>query len=73
VCGRRAVRTPRRCRSTHLSRATVLIRALFRTRDATIDTSLVAPETANADDYTLETVDASHFVSTSDRTWCARS
>jgi len=39
----------------------------------TIDTSLVAPETANADDYTLETVDTSHFVSTSDRTWCARS
>ena len=24
--------------------------------------SLVAPETANADDYTLETVDATHFI-----------
>ena len=23
---------------------------------------MVSPETANADDYTLETVDASHFV-----------
>jgi len=30
--------------------------------DAAIHTSLVAPETANADDYTLETIDASHFV-----------
>jgi pimeloyl-ACP methyl ester carboxylesterase len=43
-------------------RATVPIRALFGTGDAAIHTSLVAPETANADDYTLETVDASHFV-----------
>jgi hypothetical protein len=42
--------------------ATVPIRALFGTGDAVIHTSLVAPETANADDYTLETVDASHVV-----------
>jgi pimeloyl-ACP methyl ester carboxylesterase len=43
-------------------RATVPIRALFGTGDAAIHTSLVAPETANADDYTLETVAAGHFV-----------
>ena len=39
-----------------------LIRALFGTGHAAIHTSLAAPETANADDYTLETIDASHFV-----------
>jgi pimeloyl-ACP methyl ester carboxylesterase len=43
-------------------RATVPIRVLFGTGDAAVSLSLVAAETANADDYTLETVDASHFV-----------
>ncbi len=38
------------------------IRALFGTGDFAVAPSLVAAETANADDYTLETVDASHFV-----------
>lgn len=43
-------------------RATVPIRALFGTGDAAVDVAMVSPETANADDYTLETVDASHFI-----------
>jgi len=30
--------------------------------DAAVRPSFVAAETANADDYTLETVDASHFI-----------
>ena len=49
-------------RNPETRRATVPIRAVFGTGDAAIHTSLVAPETANTDDYTLETVDASHFV-----------
>ena len=32
------------------------------TGDAAVSLSMVSPETANADDYTLETVDATHFV-----------
>ena len=36
----------------------VPIRVLFGTRDAAVVLSMVSPETANADDYTLETVDA---------------
>jgi pimeloyl-ACP methyl ester carboxylesterase len=40
----------------------VPIRALFGVADAAVHPSWVAAETANADDYTLETVDASHFV-----------
>ena len=43
-------------------RATVPIRVLWGTRDPVIVLSMVSPESANADDYTLETVDASHFV-----------
>jgi pimeloyl-ACP methyl ester carboxylesterase len=43
-------------------RATVPIRALFGVRDKAIHPSLVAPETANADDFTLEKVDATHFI-----------
>ena len=38
------------------------IRTLFGLHDAAIHPAMVAAETANADDYTLETVDASHFV-----------
>ena len=38
------------------------IRVLFGTADAVVRPSMVSPETANADDYTLETVDATHFV-----------
>ena len=36
--------------------------ALFGTRDAAVHRSLAAPETANADDYTLETVNTTHFI-----------
>lgn len=43
-------------------RATVPIRCLFGLGDAAVHPSLAAEETANADDYRLETVDASHFV-----------
>jgi len=53
---------PRSARRPETRRATVPIRALFGTGDKAIDVSMVSPETANADDYTLETVDASHFV-----------
>lgn len=53
---------PGGARNPETRRATVPVRALFGTGDAAIHTSLVAPETANADDYTLETVGASHFV-----------
>ena len=41
---------------------TVPIRALLGTRDPAIPVSMTASETARADDYTLETVDAGHFV-----------
>jgi pimeloyl-ACP methyl ester carboxylesterase len=53
---------PRGARHPETRRATVPIRALFGGNDAVIHKSLVAPETANADDYTLETVDCGHFV-----------
>jgi pimeloyl-ACP methyl ester carboxylesterase len=54
---------PQGAKSPEARRATVRIRALFGTGDIFIDKSLAAPETANADDYTLETVDATHFIS----------
>jgi pimeloyl-ACP methyl ester carboxylesterase len=53
---------PRGARHPETRRATVPIRALFGDRDAVIHKSMVAPETANADDYTLETVDCGHFI-----------
>ena len=53
---------PQGARNPETRRATVPIRALFGTGDFAVARSYVAPETANADDYTLETVDASHFV-----------
>ena len=53
---------PGGARNPETRRATVPIRALFGTGDAAVHRSWVAPESANADDYTLETVDASHFV-----------
>jgi pimeloyl-ACP methyl ester carboxylesterase len=53
---------PKGARNPETRRATVPIRALFGTGDAAISQAMVAAETANADDYTLETVDASHFV-----------
>ncbi|HEX2399535.1 MAG TPA: alpha/beta hydrolase [Mycobacterium sp.] len=54
---------PQAARNPETRRATVPIRALFGVDDAALHPSMVAAETANADDYTLETVDASHFVS----------
>ena len=36
--------------------------ARFLVPATAVDRSLVAPETANADDYTLEKVDATHFI-----------
>jgi pimeloyl-ACP methyl ester carboxylesterase len=53
---------PQAARNPETRRATVPIRALFGLDDAALHPSLVAAETANADDYTLETVDASHFI-----------
>ena len=53
---------PQGARNRETRRATMPIRALFGTRDFAGARSFVAAETANADDYTLETVDASHFV-----------
>ncbi|WP_099041123.1 alpha/beta fold hydrolase [Mycobacterium neglectum] len=53
---------PSAARNPETRRATVPIRVLFGTRDRAVGVAMVSPETANADDYTLETVDASHFV-----------
>ncbi|MFL6087930.1 MAG: alpha/beta fold hydrolase [Mycobacterium sp.] len=53
---------PQGARTPENRRATIPIRALFGTGDAAVHPSFVAAETANADDYTLETVDASHFI-----------
>jgi pimeloyl-ACP methyl ester carboxylesterase len=53
---------PGAARNPETRRATIPIRVLFGTRDRAIGAAMVSPETANADDYTLETVDASHFV-----------
>jgi hypothetical protein len=53
---------PSGARHPETRRAMVPIRALFGTGDTAIHRSLAAAETANADDYTLETVDATHFI-----------
>jgi pimeloyl-ACP methyl ester carboxylesterase len=53
---------PAGARHSENRRATVPIRALFGVHDKAVHRSLVAPETANADDYTLEKVDATHFI-----------
>jgi pimeloyl-ACP methyl ester carboxylesterase len=53
---------PSGARKPETRRATVPIRVLYGTRDTVVRPSMVSPETANADDYTLETVDATHFV-----------
>jgi len=53
---------PRGARHPETRRATVPIRALFGVKDNVLHESWVAPETANADDYTLEKVDATHFI-----------
>ncbi len=53
---------PRGARNPETRRATVPIRAVFGTDDAAVHVSFAAPESARADDYTLETVDGSHFI-----------
>ena len=53
---------PSAARSPEVRRSTVPIRALFGMADFAVHHSLAAPETANADDYTFEPVDAGHFV-----------
>jgi pimeloyl-ACP methyl ester carboxylesterase len=53
---------PQSARNPETRRATMPIRALFGLGDIAVHPSWVAAETANADDYTLETVDASHFI-----------
>jgi pimeloyl-ACP methyl ester carboxylesterase len=49
-------------RNPEARRATVPIRALYGTGDAAVPLALVEPASAKADDYTLETADASHFI-----------
>lgn len=53
---------PSRARNLEVRRATVPIRALFGMGDLGVHPSLASPETAKADDYTFEPVDAGHFV-----------
>jgi len=53
---------PSGARHPETRRSTVPTRALFGVGDIALHRSLAAPETANADDYTLETVDCSHFI-----------
>ncbi len=66
--GRDAYRTfllrelPRSARYPEKRRATVPIRALYGTRDHVIHESWTSPEYAIADDFTLEKVDATHFI-----------
>jgi pimeloyl-ACP methyl ester carboxylesterase len=71
VCARAATDTyrtfwlrelPAAARHPEIRTATVPIRALFGVRDTAIHHSLASPETANADDYTLETTDCGHFI-----------
>ena len=53
---------PASARHRETRRATVPIRALFGVRDKAIHRSLAAPDTANADDYTLKETDCGHFI-----------
>lgn len=71
VCARAATDTyrtfllnelPAAAREPERRRATVPIRALFGMSDFAVHHSLASPQTANADDYTFEPVDAGHFI-----------
>jgi pimeloyl-ACP methyl ester carboxylesterase len=53
---------PQGARNPETRRATVPIRALYGTGDLAVHRSFIAPKTANADDYTVETADATHFI-----------
>lgn len=71
VCARAATDTyrtfllrelPAAGRSPEQRRAAMPIRALFGMSDFAVHHSLASPETALADDYTFEPVDAGHFI-----------
>lgn len=71
VCARAATDTyrtfllrelPAAARRPEDRRASIPIRALFGMSDFAVHASLASPQTANADDYTFEPVDAGHFV-----------
>jgi pimeloyl-ACP methyl ester carboxylesterase len=72
VCARAATDTyrtfllrelPGGARNPETRRATVPIRALFGVDDPAVRESMVSPDTANADDYTLERVEGcGHFI-----------
>ena len=53
---------PKLSRAGERRRATVPIRVLFGRNDTAIAPELAAAETAKADDYTVEFVDAGHFI-----------
>ncbi|HEY9267287.1 MAG TPA: alpha/beta hydrolase, partial [Mycobacterium sp.] len=53
---------PKLSRAGERRRATVPIRVLFGRTDTAIAPELAAAETAKADDYTVEFVDAGHFI-----------
>ena len=66
--GRDAYRTfllrelPRAARHPEKRRATVPIRALLGVKDHVIPEAWTSPENALADDFTLEKIDATHFI-----------
>lgn len=71
VCARTATDTyrtfllqelPSAARNPERRHTTVPIRALFGMADFAVHHSLASPDTADADDYTLEPVDAGHFI-----------
>ncbi len=53
---------PSGARSPEQRRLSMPIRVLFGTADLAVHRSLASPETALADDYTLEPADAGHFI-----------
>jgi pimeloyl-ACP methyl ester carboxylesterase len=71
VCARAATDTyrtfllkefPSAARHPEERRISAPVRVLFGKHDIAVHASMVAPESAKADDYTVEFVDASHFV-----------
>ncbi|WP_319446839.1 MULTISPECIES: alpha/beta hydrolase [unclassified Mycobacterium] len=71
VCARAATDTyrtfllrefPSAARHPEERRITAPVRVLFGKHDAAVHASMVSPESAKADDYTVEYVDASHFI-----------
>jgi pimeloyl-ACP methyl ester carboxylesterase len=71
VCARAATDTyrtfllrefPSAARHPEERRIAAPVRVLFGKHDTAVHASMVSPETAKADDYTVEYVDASHFI-----------